>query len=243
VAFDLLALGDEDVRPLPFAERRSLLAGLFASATPPLHLTPATADPVVAADWFDRFEGAGFDGVIAKPTERAYEENKRSQWKVKHLRTADMVVAGYRMHKDNEGVGSLLLGLGDSDGRLHHVGVCSAFAAARRAELVGELAPFVAGGAVDHPWNSWGDAESHAESDQRMPGAPSRWSGQRSHDWVPLRCELVAEVAYQGLQNGNRLRHPARFVRWRPDKDASGCRYDQLEQVAPAELAEMFGRS
>jgi ATP-dependent DNA ligase len=243
VAFDVLALGDEDLRPRPFAVRRALLADLFAAAAPPLHITPATGDPVIAADWFDRFEGAGFDGVIAKPTARAYEENKRAQWKVKHLRTADMVVAGYRMHKDNEGVGSLLLGLADIDGRLHHVGVCSAFTIARRAELVDELAPFVADGAVGHPWRSWSDSGAHAESDQRMPGAPSRWSGQRSHDWVPLRCELVVEVAYQGLQNGNRLRHPARFVRWRPDKDASECRYDQLEQIAPAELAEMFRRS
>jgi len=240
VAFDVLALGDDDLRGRPFAERRSMLVSLFGSARPPLHLTPSTDDPVVAADWFERFEGAGFDGVIAKPGAGGYEENKRSQLKVKHLRTAEMVVAGYRPHKDGNGVGSMLLGLGGDDGRLHHVGVCSAFTAARRAELVDELAPYERDGAVDHPWAAWGDAEAHAGGDQRMPGAPSRWSGQRELDWVPLRCELVVEVAYEGLQNGNRLRHPARFVRWRPDKSPAECRYDQLEQVAPAELAELF---
>lgn len=250
VAFDLLALDETDLRPLLFADRRRLLETVFDGVTRPLHLTPATIDPVTAADWFSRFEGAGFDGVIAKPSGGQYQENKRVQWKVKHLRTADMVVAGYRWHKES-GVGSMLLGLHGTDGRLHHVGVCSAFSVARRLELVDELAPYVEGGIDGHPWSDWAEqaAPGNGPADgtgngngQRMPGAPSRWSGQRELDWVPLRIELVVEVAYEGLQNGNRLRHPARFVRWRPDKTPVECRYDQLDQVAPAELSEIFPR-
>lgn len=238
VAFDLLALDDADLRDTPFADRRRLLETIFEGVTRPLHLTPSTSDPAIAGDWFARFEGAGFDGVIAKPGGGTYQENKRVQWKVKHLRTADMVVAGYRPHKQS-GVGSMLLGLHGDDGRLHHVGVCSAFSAVRREELVDELAPYVAGGLDGHPWSEWAE-QTGVGDDQRMPGAPSRWSGQRQLDWVPLRIELVVEVAYEGLQNGNRLRHPARFVRWRPDKTPDECRYDQLDQVAPAELSEIF---
>jgi ATP-dependent DNA ligase len=193
----------------------------------------------VAADWFARFEGAGFDGVMAKPAGGAYVSDKRVQWKVKHKRTADLVVAGYRVHKDGHGVGSLLLGVHDDDGRLQHIGVAAAFTAARREELVSELAPYEADALEGHPWGEWAQAEAH-EAGARMPGAPSRWSGGKDQSWVPLRPELVVEVYYEGLTNG-RFRHPARFARWRPDKDPADCRYDQMEHPAPVELYEIFG--
>lgn len=238
VAFDLIALGDVDHQPTPFAERRRLLEEVMAGVTPPLHLTPATTDPDVAADWFVRFEGAGFDGVMAKPNADRYQQNKRAIFKIKHQRTADVVVAGYRVHKDGNGVGSLLLGLFDDAGTLHSIGVASSFPAARRLTLLDELAPYVDGGFENHPWAEWQDAEAHATSG-RMPGAPNRWSGQRDHSWVPLRCELVAEMEYQGLTAG-RLRHPAKFVRWRPDKTPAECRYDQLDAPVPIELARLF---
>lgn len=240
VAFDLIALGDDDLRPVPFAERRAQLEQILSGVRPPIHLTPMTHDPKVANDWFERFEGAGFDGVMAKPGADPYQSNKRSILKVKHQRTADMVVAGYRVHKDGNGVGSLLLGLHNDEGRLQHIGVASSFTAARRVELVDELAPYAAGGLEGHPWAEWGNAQAHAEAATRMPGAPSRWSGGKDQSWVPLRCELVAEVGYQGLTSG-RLRHPAKFLRWRPDKGPTDCRYDQLDQVVPYELAQVFG--
>ena len=238
VAFDLIALGDDDLTTRPFGERRRLLAETMATAAPPLHLSPITDDRALAADWFERFEGAGFDGVMAKPVADPYLPNKRSILKIKHQRTADMVVAGYRVHKDGQGVGSLLLGLHDDDGRLWSIGVASSFPAARRLELVDELAPYVDGGIEGHPWAQWGEAEAHGET--RMPGAPSRWSGGKDQSWVPLRCELVAEVGFQGLTSG-RLRHPAKFLRWRPDKDAAECRYDQLDLAVPVELRQLFG--
>ncbi len=238
VAFDLIALGEEDLRERPFGERRAMLESLAADWEPPLHLTPCTTDRALAEDWFERFEGAGFDGVIAKPTGGTYVPDKRVQWKVKHRRLADVVVAGYRTHKDGVGVGSLLLGLFDSNGVLHNIGVASAFTAARRAELVDELRPHLLPPGEPHPWSEWATAEAH-EQGQRMPGAPSRWNGKKELGWVPLRCDLVAEVAYEGLTN-MRLRHPARFVRWRPDKEPAQCRYDQLDEVPPAELAAIF---
>lgn len=242
VVFDLLAVDDEDVRGLPLSERRERLEQLMEGVQPPIHLTPVTKDPEVAADWFERFEGAGFDGIMAKPTDGAYVEDKRVQFKVKHHRTADCVVAGFRHHKDG-GVGSLLLGLfaDDADGTpvLHHVGVCSAFSAAQRRSLVGELAPLEDGGGDGHPWRQWSDPVAHEGGGTRMPGAPSRWSGSRSLEWVPLRCERVVEVTYENL-TGMRFRHPARFVRWRPDKDPADCRYDQLEHPPPVELYEIF---
>lgn len=237
VAFDLVALGDVDHQRTPFGERRRLLESIMDGVAPPLHLTPATTDRAVAAEWFTRFEGAGFDGVMAKPNADPYLQNKRSILKIKHQRTADVVVAGYRVHKDGNGVGSLLLGLFDDD-TLHSIGVASSFTAERRVELLDELAPFVDGGLDGHPWAAWGDAEAHATSG-RMPGAPSRWSGGRDQSWVPLRCELVAEMAYQGLTAG-RLRHPAKFLRWRPDKTPEQCRYDQLDAPVPIELARLF---
>jgi ATP-dependent DNA ligase len=239
VFFDLLALDDTDLRSLPFSERRDALARVVGHVEPPLHLTPATTDIDVARDWFDRFEGSGFDGIMAKPLDGPYVEDKRVQWKVKHHRTADCVVAGYRLHKEG-GVGSLLLGLFDDDPvpRLHHIGVCSAFAASQRRTLAAELAPYEDGGSEGHPWREWADAEARGDG-QRMPGAPSRWSGTRSLDWVPLRCELVVEVTYENL-TGMRFRHPARFVRWRPDKDPADCRYSQLEHPPPVEYTEIF---
>ena len=248
VAFDLLALGDRDLRPLPLSARRDALEGALGAARSPLHLTPATTDPAVAQDWFARFEGSGFDGVMAKALDGTYVEDKRVQLKVKHHRSADCVVGGYRMHKDG-GVGSLLLGLFD-DGdpaagvapRLHHVGVASAFSAARRRTLTGEVAPWEEHGAHEHPWVAREDgAEADASTDAavRMPGSPSRWSSGRSTDWIPLRPELVAEVTYENLTNG-RFRHPARMLRWRPDKSAADCTYEQVEQPPPVEFRRIF---
>ena len=244
VAFDLIALGDDDLQALPFVERRARLERALADVQPPLHLTPITRDRDVATDWFRRFEGAGFDGVIAKPAGDPYVSDKRTLLKIKHHRTADVVVAGYRVHKDGNGVGSLLLGLHDDAGALHNIGVASSFSAARRVEMLDELAPYEVDGLDGHPWRDWAEAEpsESAEAATRMPGAPSRWNNSKDLTWRALRCELVAEVNYQGLTN-HRLRHPASFVRWRPDKMPEECRYDQLEQIAPQELAEMFAQS
>ena len=242
VFFDLLALGGDDLRPRPLSERRAVLERLLAHTRPPLHLTPATTDRRVARDWFERFDGSGFDGIMAKPLKGTYVEGKRAQFKVKHHRSADCVVAGYRHHKEG-GVGSLLLGLYD-DGpapRLHHVGVCSAFSAARRRTLAAELAPYEEGAVEAHPWRDWSDDAAHTTG-QRLPGAPSRWSSGRSPDWVPLRCELVAEVTYENL-TGLRFRHPARFVRWRPDRSPTDCRYSQLSHPPPVEYTEIFAEA
>jgi ATP-dependent DNA ligase len=240
VVFDLLALDDLDLREMPLRARRETLERLLEDPEPPLHLTPATTDPDRARDWFERFDGSGFDGVMAKPMDGTYVSDKRVQLKVKHHRTADCVVAGYRVHKDGNGVGSLLLGLFDdgAEPRLHHIGVASAFAASQRRTLAAEVAPYEAGGDEGHPWGEWAEPEAHADG-QRMPGAPSRWSGGRSAAWIPLRCELVVEVTYENL-TGMRFRHPARFVRWRPDKDPTDCRYSQLEHPPPVEYTEIF---
>lgn len=235
VAFDLLALGDEDLTATPFTERRRRLEEVLDGVTPPVHLTPATTDPATAADWFERFEGAGLDGVIAKPAGDRYRPGARSLLKVKHLRTADVVVGGFRWHKDGQGVGSLLLGLHDDEGRLRHIGVASSFSAARRRELVEELAPHRLTDDADLAAHPWADGEGTAGT----PRAPSRWNTGKDTSWVPLRAELVAEVAYEQLQ-GDRLRHGARFQRWRPDRDAASCRYDQLEEPPAVELATLF---
>jgi ATP-dependent DNA ligase len=238
VAFDILAEGDEDLREHPLKERRARLEKALAKARPPIHLTPATRDPEEARDWFHRFEGAGLDGVLAKPLDGTYRENQRTMFKVKHERTADCVVAGFRWHKDGEGIGSLLLGLYDDDGGLHHVGVASSFAAPLRKKLVDEVAPYRENALEGHPWEEWGRAVS--EPGTRMPGAPSRWNAKKDLSWEPLRIELVAEVRYEHLQ-GDRFRHVARFVRWRPDREPRSCTYAQLEAVVPAELADLFG--
>ncbi|WBB98732.1 MULTISPECIES: ATP-dependent DNA ligase [unclassified Solwaraspora] len=223
VAFDLLALGDEVLLDEPFTTRRARLADALAAVTAPVHLTPVTTEPGTARRWFEIFEGAGLDGVIAKPAELRYEPGKRTMFKVKHGRTADVVVAGFRWHKSGPVVGSLLLGLFDDAGVLHHVGVCASFTAARRAELVDEMAPLRTT-AADHPWGSGDDG-----SGQRIPGAPSRWSGGKNLEWQPLRPELVAEVAYDAME-GDRFRHTARFQRWRTDREPASCRYDQLDR-------------
>lgn len=239
VAFDLLASVDTDLRPMAFSERRKLLEKALAKAKPPVHLTPVTTDAEVARDWFDRFEGAGLDGVVAKLLGEPYREGKRTMQKVKHQRTADCVVAGYRVHKDGKGVGSFLLGLFDESGTLHHVGVASNFAAPMREELAVELAPLEKNALADHPWRDWQQQEEGG-SDTRMPGAPSRWNAKKDMAWVPLRIERVAEVAFEHMQ-GDRFRHNARFVRWRPDREPSSCTYAQLETPVPVELREVFG--
>ncbi|CAN5648673.1 ATP-dependent DNA ligase [soil metagenome] len=252
VAFDLLAEGDDDLTATPFADRRRRLAAALDGARPPVHLTPLTDDRALAADWFDRFEGAGLDGVVAKEADRPYRPGERLMRKIKHARTADVVVAGYRTHKSGDGVGSLLLGLFDDDGTLHHVGVANSFTAKRRGELVDELAPYADGAIDGHPWQSWAEAaveEAGAEA-QRRPGAASRWNAGKDLSWSPIRAELVAEVAYDHLQgdpagrsgHAGRFRHATRLVRWRPDREPASCTYAQLETSAPAELAEVFGQ-
>ena len=238
VAFDLLFCGDDDLRSVPQETRRQRLEEALARATPPVYLTPATRDREVAGDWFSRFEGAGLDGVVAKRLEQTYQPDKRAMLKIKHARTADCVVAGFRWHKNGPGtmVGSLLLGLYDASGTLHHVGVTSSFTAAKRRELVAELSPLREGAADAHPWREW----AQFSGEQRMPGATSRWNRGKDLSWEPLRIERVCEVAYDHLQ-GDRFRHATTFQRWRPDKPPAECRYDQLEETAPAELAQIFG--
>ncbi len=239
VAFDALAVGDDDLRERPFTERRRHLEQALVGAEPPIHLTRTTSDHETAAEWFRVFEGAGLDGLIAKPTGDPYVENKRTQLKIKHVRTADAVVAGYRWHKDGEGVGSLLLGLFTEDGRLQHVGVAASFTKKRRAELVEELAPLVEGALSEHPWREWAEAAAH--EDGRMPGAPHRWSGKKDHTWVPLRIERVAEVKYGSTLNG-RFREVTRMLRWRPDKGPGECTFDQLDEPEAVGLGTVLGR-
>ncbi len=242
VAFDLLALGDHDARPLPLAERLGLLTGFMDEVEPPLYLSPSTTDADRARDWFTRFEGAGLDGVVAKKLDTAYLENQRVHLKVKHERTADCVVAGFRWHKSGGIIGSLLLGLYDDGGTLHHVGVAGAFTVVRRKELVDELAPYREGALENHPWQGWAEASAAAEAGgQRVPGATSRWNAKKDLSWEPLRPELVVEVAYDQLQ-GDRFRHAGQFRRWRPDRDTASCTYAQLEVVVPEELASVFAR-
>jgi ATP-dependent DNA ligase len=236
VFFDILSAGNRDLRLVPFSQRRAELESALQSAASPIHLTPATTDLAVAADWFQRFEGAGLDGVIAKPAEGVYESNKRTMLKVKHERDCDCVVAGFRWHRkgDRSTVGSLLLGLFDESGAMQHVGVCSSFTDKARRELVEFLTPYRERALDSHPWKSWADAEY-----QRMPGGQSRWSQGKDLSWEPVRPELVVEVAYDHMQ-GNRFRHIAQFRRWRFDKKPSDCTYAQLEVVPPQELREIF---
>jgi ATP-dependent DNA ligase len=240
VAFDVLAEGEEDLTGRPFADRRSRLEQLAASFAPPVFMTPMTIDRDLAAEWFDRFEGAGFDGIIAKAGSDPYRQDKRSQIKVKHKRTADCVVAGYRMHKAGDGVGSLLLGLYDEDATLHHVGVATSFKAAFRPELLEFLQPHHLDDISDHPWADWA-RQSETDADGRMPGAPHRWNSTKDQSWQPIRIGVVVEVAYEAMLSG-RFRHSARFVRWRPDRDPESCTYAQLERVTPMELGAVFGQ-
>jgi ATP-dependent DNA ligase len=243
VAWDLLAVDDEDLREAPLAARRERLEKMLAAAKPPVHLSPATRDRALAQDWFRRFEGAGLDGVMAKRLDEPYRAGERTMIKVKHRRTADCVVAGFRWHKNGAGtmVGSLLLGLYDDEGTLHHVGVTAAFTTAVRRELVAELAPLRARAFEGHPWRSWAEAQDEATAKgQRLPGATSRWNRGKDLSWEPLKPERVCEVAYDHMQ-GTRFRHAAQFVRWRPDKRPNECRYDQLEVTPAYELERVFG--
>lgn len=239
IAWDLLAFGDEDLRAAPQLQRRERLLEALARVKPPIHVTPATRDKAVAKDWFDRFEGAGLDGVMAKPDTLAYQPGKRAMLKIKHQRTADCVVAGFRWYKGGKDtlVGSLLLGLYDNDGVLHHVGVCAGFKQTVRAELAEQLKPLR--DRENHPWKDWADFQD-GESTQRKPGATSRWNRGKDLSWEPLRLELVCEVSYDHLQ-GTRFRHGTHFQRWRADKAPSDCRYDQLEETAAFEITQIFG--
>jgi ATP-dependent DNA ligase len=248
VAFDLLAAAGQSLVARTQAERRGVLEALLAQAPPPLYLTPATHDRALAAEWLREFEGAGLDGVIAKPLDAPYQPGKRAMLKIKHARSAECVVAGFRWHKSTEdggpeAIGSLLLGLYDDAGVLHHVGVTSSFTLARRRELALELAPLRRDALAQHPWRDWAEQAptgSDAANPQRMPGATSRWSAGKDLSWQPLRIERVCEVKYDHLQ-GDRFRHATTFLRWRADKAPRDCRYDQLEVVAPYALKKIFG--
>jgi ATP-dependent DNA ligase len=244
VAWDLLALGDQDLRDVPQGERRHRLVDALSGARPPVHLTPATQDRATATDWFERFEGAGLDGVIAKRLEAPYQPGRRAMVKIKHERTADCVVAGFRWHKNGPGthVGSLLLGLFDNAGTLHHVGVTSSFAWAERERLAQTLAPLRDHALDGHPWAGWAEwAAEMAADGRRVPGATSRWNRGKDLSWEPLRAERVAEVAYDHLQ-GNRFRHATTFRQWRPDRSPGDCRYDQLEETPAFEIGRIFGQ-
>lgn len=237
VAFDLLALGTGSLLDEPFAARRERLVALLGAATDPIHITPATTDAALAAEWFTRFEGAGLDGVVAKRADSVYTPDKRTMIKVKHDRTAECVVAGFRLHKDGNGVGSLLLGLYDDEGTLHHVGVASGFAVKRRAELLEELTPLTEGAIPGHPWGQWAEAQAHEGT--RMPGGGSRWNAGKDLSWVPMRIERVAEVRFGQLQSG-RFRHGVSFLRWRPDRTLESCTYAQLDVADPVQFGELF---
>jgi len=234
VAFDLLALDDSDLQAEPYSARRRALEKALEPARPPIHLTPVTTSPDVARDWFSRFEGAGLDGVMVKAGHLRYQPDKRVMLKVKHGRTADCVVGGFRWHKEGGVVGSLLLGLFDDEGVLHHVGVASGFSAARRKEFVDALEPFRPDALKSHPWRAGEQPEG------RVPGGQSRWSAGKDLSWEPLRPELVAEVSYDHLQ-GDRFRHATSFSRWRPERHPASCTYAQLDTPIPTELAEVFG--
>jgi ATP-dependent DNA ligase len=229
IAFDLLALDDSNLMSEPYDRRRVALEAALASVVPPMHITATTMELDTARRWFEIFEGAGLDGIIAKPPAIAYVPGKRLMFKVKHARTADVVVAGFRYHKSGPVIGSLLLGLYDDEDRLHHVGVSASFSAARRRELLAELAPYREGAADDHPWRAW----IEEEAGHRLPGAVSRWTGKKDLSWEPLRPELVAEVGYESMEGEppwQRFRHTAQFRRWRPDRTPRSCTYEQLDR-------------
>ncbi len=234
VAFDLLALGDEALLDTPLTARRAALTDALRGAGPPLHLAPATRDLATARDWYDRYEGAGLDGIVAKAPDLTYHPGERVMLKIKHERTADCVVAGLRHHKSGPVVGSLLLGLYDGAGTLQHVGVCASFTARRRRELMDELAPLVLADPAGHPWSG-----GEADAEGRTPGGPSRWTAGKDLSWVPLRPERVCEVAYDHMQ-GDRFRHTARFRHWRPDRTPDSCTYAQLERPVRFDLSDVL---
>ncbi|MFE2938210.1 ATP-dependent DNA ligase [Streptomyces sp. NPDC059255] len=237
VAFDVLALGDASLLGVDQARRREALEAALSPARPPVHVAPATTDVEVAREWFERYEGAGLDGVVAKPLDLPYRPDVRSMYKIKHERTADAVVAGYREHRSGPVVGSLLLGLYDTAGVLQHVGVCAAFPMRRRAELAAELAPLRMASAEGHPWAAWTEEAAHESA--RLPGGPSRWSGKKDLSWLPLRPERVCEVAYDHME-GDRFRHTTQFRRWRPDRTPASCTYAQLEEPVRYDLSEVL---
>ncbi|MFF8309163.1 ATP-dependent DNA ligase [Streptomyces lydicus] len=237
VAFDLLALDTRALTAEPQSARREALVEALRPARPPVYTAPATTDQELARRWFTQFEGAGLDGVVAKPLHLPYRPGDRALYKIKHARTADCVVAGYRLHKSGPVVGSLLLGLHDAEGQLQHVGVCASFPMARRRTLVEELEPLRLDDAAEHPWGAWTDEAAHAS--RRMPGGPSRWSGGKDLSWVPLRPERVCEVAYDHME-GDRFRHTAQFRHWRPDRTPESCTYDQLEEPVGYDLGELL---
>ncbi|MCM2579934.1 ATP-dependent DNA ligase [Streptomyces meridianus] len=237
IAFDLLALDNQALLDTPLRSRRARLVSALSSAADPVFLAPATEDRELAEQWFRQYEGAGLDGVVAKPLDDPYRPDERRMVKIKHERSADCVLAGLRLHKSGPVVGSLLLGLYDDTGRLQHVGVCAAFSMKRREELMTELEPLRMPSADGHPWAGWADEAAQATS--RMPGAPSRWTGGKDLSWIPLRPERVCEVAYDHMQAG-RFRHTARFRRWRPDREPAGCTYAQLEEPVRYDLAEVL---
>jgi ATP-dependent DNA ligase len=248
VAWDVLSLaGNDDVMKQPLRERRALLEQAFAHVQPPIHLTPFTRDSGLARSWFERFEGAGLDGVVAKRDDGPYVPGQRVMAKVKHARTADVVVAGFRYYAKGgkprtDAVGSLVLGLFDAAGTLHHTGVAASFTMKKREELISFLAPYRLKEGEAHPWKAWAPPpaeEGEAEAPRRRPGMTSRWNRGKDLSWQPLRLELVAEVAFDHLQ-GDRFRHATHFQRWRSDKKPSDCTYDQLDEVAPQELADLF---
>lgn len=237
VAFDLLALEDQNLMGRPFEERRDALRDALSGGTDSVFLTPSTADLEQAKKWFSEFEGAGLDGIVAKRLDKPYEPGKRAMFKIKHERTADCVVAGFRWHKSGGVVGSLLLGLYDGEGRLHHVGVAASFPMAKRRSLVAELEPLIETDLAAHPWGDWANQEAHAHT--RMPGAVSRWSAGKDLSFVPLRPELVVEVAYDHME-GDRFRHTAQFRRWRTDRDPQSCNYAQLETTASFKVEKIL---
>ncbi|MEU5474787.1 ATP-dependent DNA ligase [Streptomyces lydicus] len=237
VAFDLLALDTRALTAEPQSARREALVEALRPARPPVYTAPATTDQELARRWFTQFEGAGLDGVVAKPLHLPYRPGDRALYKIKHARTADCVVAGYRLHKSGPVVGSLLLGLHDAEGQLQHVGVCASFPMARRRALVEELEPLRLDDVTEHPWGAWADEAAHAS--RRMPGGPSRWSGGKDLSWVPLRPERVCEVAYDHME-GDRFRHTAQFRHWRPDRTPESCTYDQLEEPVGYDLGELL---
>jgi len=240
VAFDLLAVGDESLLDVPFGERQARLRAELAAARPPVYVSAITQDADTARRWFETFEGAGLDGILAKRADLPYGPDQRLMTKIKHVRTADCVVAGFRWHKSGPIVGSLLLGLYNDAGALQHIGVAASFPMARRAELVEELAPYRENALEGHPWQDWADAQPTEDgAENRMPGAVSRWNAKKDLSWVPLRPELVVEIKYDQLE-GRRLRHTGQFLRWRPDREALSCTYDQLDVPVRYDLNEVL---
>jgi ATP-dependent DNA ligase len=246
IAFDVLAVGDDSWLERPLRDRRDALLDLVKPG-PSVFITPASSDPAVAADWFTTFEGAGLDGIVAKGLDDVYQPDKRALVKVKHQRTADCVLAGFRMHKDGQGVGSMLLGLFDDSGTLHHVGVAAAFSVSERKELLAELTPMRENALDGHPWAEWAEFAQLSEPTgpgevQRRPGATSRWNAGKDLSWVPVRVERVVEVTFGQLENG-RFRHGVTFLRWRPDRTPESCRYDQLDVASPVDFHEFMATS